>query len=143
MKIKTADLQGKQLRWAVAKSLGLNLDLGGWPARYQDGETYLKYVDKYLQPTHIPHYEEWWEAGGPILEREGILLRPIRSPGHSLDGQCLAKYGGTNTGTIVQWVKREGLPRGYQAGPTMLIAGMRCFVASKMGDEVEIPEELL
>lgn len=28
-------------------------------------------------------------------------------------------------------------------GPTMLIAGLRCFVASKLGDEVEIPEELL
>lgn len=28
-------------------------------------------------------------------------------------------------------------------GPTPLIAAMRCYVASKLGDEVEIPEELL
>lgn len=27
-------------------------------------------------------------------------------------------------------------------GPTPLIAAMRCYVASKLGDEVEIPEEL-
>ncbi len=28
-------------------------------------------------------------------------------------------------------------------GPTPLIAAMRCYVASKLGDEVDIPEELL
>jgi hypothetical protein len=28
-------------------------------------------------------------------------------------------------------------------GPTPLIAAMRCYVASKLGDEVEIPAELL
>jgi hypothetical protein len=27
-------------------------------------------------------------------------------------------------------------------GPTPLIAAMRCYVASKLGDEVELPEEL-
>lgn len=27
-------------------------------------------------------------------------------------------------------------------GPTPLIAAMRCYVASKLGDEVEVPEEL-
>jgi hypothetical protein len=27
-------------------------------------------------------------------------------------------------------------------GPTPLIAAMRCYVASKLGDEVEIPSEL-
>ena len=29
-----------------------------------------------------------------------------------------------------------------QFGPTPLIAAMRCYVASKLGDEVEVPEEL-
>ena len=28
-------------------------------------------------------------------------------------------------------------------GPTPLIAAMRCYVASKLGDDVDIPEELL
>jgi hypothetical protein len=27
-------------------------------------------------------------------------------------------------------------------GPTPLIAAMRCFVSSRLGDEVEIPKEL-
>ena len=29
-----------------------------------------------------------------------------------------------------------------QNGPTPLIAAMRCYVASKLGDEVEVPVEL-
>jgi hypothetical protein len=28
-------------------------------------------------------------------------------------------------------------------GPTPLVAAMRCYVASKMGDEVDVPEDLL
>lgn len=28
-------------------------------------------------------------------------------------------------------------------GPNPLVAGMRCYVASELGDEVEVPEELL
>ena len=30
-----------------------------------------------------------------------------------------------------------------QHGPTPLIAAMRCYVTSKLGDEVEIPKDLL
>ena len=30
-----------------------------------------------------------------------------------------------------------------ERGPTKLIAAMRCYVASKLGDEVDVPEELL
>jgi hypothetical protein len=34
----------------------------------------------------------------------------------------------------MQWICR---------GPTPLIAAMRCYVASKMGDEVDVPDELV
>jgi hypothetical protein len=30
----------------------------------------------------------------------------------------------------------------YGYGPTPLIAAMRCYVASKLGDDIEIPEGL-
>jgi len=32
---------------------------------------------------------------------------------------------------------------GYFDGPTSLIAAMRCHCSAKLGDEVDIPEELL
>jgi len=31
----------------------------------------------------------------------------------------------------------------YYYGSTPLIAAMRCYVASKLGDEVELPEETI
>ena len=35
------------------------------------------------------------------------------------------------------------LPKSESYGPTPLIAAMRCLVASKFGDVIDIPEELL
>jgi hypothetical protein len=65
-----------------------------------------------------------WTHGGPIIEREAIQLTPD-------------EY----TGTWSAYMTNEGEP--YEGtGPTPLIASMRCYVAAKMGDEVEIPEGL-
>jgi len=61
-----------------------------------------------------------WSQGGPIIERERININD--------DGGD--EWKGDDS--IGHW--------GY--GPTPLIAAMRCYVASKLGDEVEIPEEL-
>lgn len=61
-----------------------------------------------------------WEQGGPIIEREGIAM------GKSWD----------------HWKAFSGETH-LEEGPTPLIAAMRCYVASKLGDTVEVPEELL
>lgn len=37
----------------------------------------------------------------------------------------------------------DGIAVDDAEGPTPLIAAMRCYVASKLGDEVDIPEELI
>lgn len=61
-----------------------------------------------------------WAQGGPIIEREKIELR------YSNTGVYASYYvGGT-------WF-----------GSTPLIAAMRCYVASKLGDTIDIPKELL
>jgi hypothetical protein len=68
-----------------------------------------------------------WAQGGPIIEREGINL-----DNYAKNPQWSA------------WIptpERE-LGEAQAFGPTPLIAAMRCYVASKLGDEVEIPEEL-
>lgn len=59
-----------------------------------------------------------------------------------MDGNWLAMYDGSNTGSMVQWVKREDWHRCYRAGPTALVAAMRCYVENKLGKEVEVPDEL-
>ena len=63
-----------------------------------------------------------WLHGGPIIEREGIRLH------RSVTGRW--------------WAGPEFDPHRPVAGPTPLIAAMRCFVASRLGDTIDIPEEL-
>ena len=69
----------------------------------------------------VKPYSTDWAQGGPIIEREMIELVP-QSP--------------------ALW---DALYRGQHIpndGPTPLIAAMRCYVASKLGDDVDVPEEL-
>ena len=67
-------------------------------------------------------YSTNWSEGGPIIEREGMQLWK----------------GGTWCASLDQSFN----PPEFETGETPLIAAMRCYVASKLGDEVEIPEEL-
>jgi hypothetical protein len=60
-----------------------------------------------------------WEHGGPIIERERINLEPFSN----INGEQWSADG--------EW-----------DSPTPLIAAMRCYVASKLGEDVSIPEEL-
>lgn len=63
-----------------------------------------------------------WAQGGPIIEREKHIA-PLWEP------------------SIQSWYACNS--KGTGAHPTSpLIAAMRCYVASKLGDEVEIPDEL-
>jgi len=70
-----------------------------------------------------------WQDGGPIIEREWLDVTPW--PNESDEGlrwQC--KQHDTTNGCT-------------QYGSTPLVAAMRCYVASQLGDEVEVPDELL
>lgn len=85
------------------------------------------YSDKHLVETvmlHGFHPSTDGEQGGAIIERERYALSWSRL-----------------------WQQWE-VPHPRNAalgiiGPTPLIAAMRCYVASKLGDEVDVPEELL
>lgn len=71
-----------------------------------------------------------WAQGGPIIERRRISV-------------LLNSDGNWEAGTAWEFFQSESFAYHRQGGPTPLIAAMRCYVASKWGDEVEIPEELL
>ena len=74
-----------------------------------------------------------WSHGGPIIEREGIELLC----NHPVIGGKDPAWGVWD-GFACSWKTRSL----HYHGPTPLIAAMRCYVASKLGDEVEVPEEL-
>lgn len=115
MKIKTSNLEGASLDWAVAKCE----ELSG-----------LDNAERFLRDHHIgftTRYCANWSQGGPIIEREGIGTR--------VDCKRV-------TGEFVGWWFAE-LGEYHADGETALIAAMRCYVDSKLGDEVDVPEELV
>ena len=65
-----------------------------------------------------------WSQGGPIIEREKIGIECDDQ------GVWFASY---DLSPEQAW---------GATGPTPLIAAMRCYVASKLGDEIDIPKEL-
>jgi hypothetical protein len=108
--MKTSELTGAALDWAVAKCEG--------KAFAEEGEKFkLAY-----SPSTV------WAQGGPIIERRGITV--------------IGEANGLWVGAIGGCTDLE-MPLYQEQGPTPLIAATRCYVASEMGDEVEVPVELL
>jgi hypothetical protein len=69
-----------------------------------------------------------WAQGGPLIEREGM-------------GMWMYQWNEEGE-PEVGWYAEDKDGNHVRTGPTPLIAAMRCLVASQLGDEVEIPEEL-
>lgn len=115
-KLKTAELIGAALDWAVAKCKGItSIDKRG---------------GVWVPVPKEPHFNEEyspstnWSQGGPIIEREKI-------------GSLHEARGVWSAST--KWED----PAKVFYGKTKLIAAMRCYVASKLGDEVEMPDQLM
>lgn len=120
---KTSELSGAALDWAVAKCEG-----------------YLDFIKKdeivYVHPDGTWFRNcNWqpstnWSQGGPIIERERLYV---------------TRFGD-------DWQARSYWHNGYKSfvhvfmceatDSSLLVAAMRCYVASKLGDVVEIPESL-
>ena len=133
MKIKTSELTGAALDWAVAKCenrlnhIRLN--------------QFKQWEDLLLTQVHDDDYTYWnpsedWAQGGPIIERECITV-------------AIGDWDVDQTPIVQTWSARSlvceihaATNDGWLCGSTPLIAAMRCFVASKLGNEVEVPDEL-
>lgn len=156
--MKTSELIGPALDWALAKALGkvdlkplkdaeingrlpydfdLCFDIHNWedvldimhcrPTRCDCSPfeliDFAKELGFYIfhKAKEAP-YSITWALAGPIIERESI---------------CISPFGPSREG----WDSYQD--NHHAEGPTPLIAAMRCYVASKLGNEVEIPKELM
>jgi hypothetical protein len=134
--MKTSELTGAALDGAVAKCVGYRLDL-------------------VPEGSYTPSTD--WSQGGPIIEREGISVIQLESESIPdargfWQGKYQAQWGAVigdrhsleeNHGSQGDyWGRSYHVDREAAIGPTPLIAAMRCYVASKLGDEIEIPKEL-
>ncbi len=120
--MKTSELEGAALDYAV-RILAQKVDIGapdGTPV-WREFLAMQEAGDPFLFPSTL------WEQGGPIIEREGITTGPWdTSPARAIKGH-----------------NHDYKPTFTMVGPTMLIAAMRCYVASRLGEHVDIPKELM
>ena len=126
--MKTAELIGLPLNWAVVEcECAIPAAFKSIPALlYGTIRVFRADTNAYSEPVS-PSTN--WAQGGPIIEREEI----------SISREFAASK--------VEWAAWTPAPirddaEAFGYGPTPLIAAMRCYVASKLGDEVEIPKGL-
>lgn len=132
-KIKTADASGAVLDWLVAKCEGADVGIisPGWVVKASCSVfgtrrllCPLEEGGEFYSPSTI------WEQGGPIIESEEIGIRVNRPCSAGREWEASPSI--TAKGAGGRW--------GYGSSP--LIAAMRCFCCSKLGDVIDIPEEL-
>jgi hypothetical protein len=100
--MKTSELSGMQLDWAVAKAEG-----------YPDEDILVDYLN----------YSTDWRLGGSLIEREAINTEWTGIPN-------------------AQWFASMESENLEAHGSTPLVAAMRCYVASRLGDEIDLPVEM-
>lgn len=115
--VKVSEVSGPALDWLVATCEGhlASITESDEVVILREGVT--DYFD--------PHRN--WGWAGPIIEREKI-------------GHCWCSDGYSQAHQFD--AEDEFNSAFYQTGPTPLIAAMRCYVASKLGETVEVPDEL-
>ncbi len=124
MKIKTSELTEAALDWAVGMAEGMELTLYG-----VDPSIRARVPGLGLHAPWSPR--RYWNQGGPIIWHNRLEL-----------------FDCAFLGLHEQW-KSVHTPNGLEPhfyfqvyGPTPLVAAMRCYVLSKLGEEVDVPEEL-
>ena len=114
MKVKTSKAKDQVLNYLVAKCEGLVNEDGLGVGFIRDG-VFTPSID--------------WAQGGPIIEREWLDVTPW--PNESREDMRWHCQQHDTANDFAQY------------GPTLLIAAMRCYVACILGDEVEVPNELV
>jgi len=121
--MKTIELKGAALDWAVMKAEGPDSFAA---TVYYDGDTPLC-IDDQCDVPEIWSPSTNWSQGGPIIEREWLDVTPW--PNASCEDMRWHCQQHDSGGDCAQY------------GPTPLIAAMRCYVASKLGDEINFLSE--
>ena len=156
MKIKVSEATGVKLDWMVAKCEGgydlqLRSTYGAktaWQYTMMDEEEPERMDKFYLSDTS---YSTDWQLGGPIIERERIELcsysndgvdTAFRSKGDEQGNYSHEEEYVISVPEVITWTAWVKYGSHKQDGPTPLIAAMRCFVCSRLGEIVEVPDEL-
>ena len=140
MLIKTSKLTGAALNWAVQE------------AEFKDEPSSKDWVMRDHatgQRTNPYSTDCCW--GFPIIERNDISIVRCDTDYQNFPDKWLAERGKSNYCESTEHQQHDAMIQffiepdgrwGPHYGHTPLIAAMRCYCASVLGDEVEVPDEL-
>lgn len=154
-KISTNDLIGPALDWAVIvageewktahqhfPTLTMDPTFKGVSFEAYGGFVYLLPSNPIRQDLQPFSPSTVWNYGGPIIQRENIMVDPPTSRVHRHGGPN-AGWGQSGVWGATMWQNGVSGSRPVSWHETSaLIAAMRCFVEFKLGEEVEIPDVL-
>ena len=141
VEVKTAELAGPALDWAVAKAcryecgrlprigntLGCNLPDG---LQYVIGRLCCASIAEELNARFFRPSTDWAQ-GGPLIDKHSI---DFNTQGVDVDGSQLIEATAQDFECMECWSAE---------GETRLIAACRAIVSAKFGDAVKVPVELV
>lgn len=133
IEVKSSDLVGLALDWAVGIADGRELEL---PSEFRS-RTCVVWCDRFVikREGYPDFYDKtrrhWkpsikWENGGPLIEKHMVSLHCPQSTDDVWAGWVITEKG-----------------EFCQAGDHALIAACRAIVSAKLGDTVQVPKELM
>lgn len=139
IEVKTAELEGAALDWAVAIIEGYDVvvhDVGTYRYDKRGGIHCCEYGCTFgtRSITHdVTAYSPSgeWSQGGPLIEKYGIGVAKFFEP---IDGPVMV---GMEWAAI--WIDDSVRMDGHAA----LVAACRAIVAAKLGDTVQVPADLI
>jgi hypothetical protein len=136
MKVRVSEATGPVLDWMVAKAMWGEVAIGTFGPLFRPSAQF-KAPCRYGRSIRFKPSTDW-SQGGPIIEREGIAIDCVRCEGEVASWVAALPYVNEDDDDDDDEVRYS-----EETGPTPLVAAMRCFVVSRLGEEVEVPEELL
>lgn len=119
MKMKASELNGAALDWAAGFAIGHKVQHSNNLGGLSISEPYSK------DDRHVWSPSTDWSQGGPLIEQLQVAVdSPRQTNLDSWQAQCWDKHS-------------------FERGPTPLIAACRAIVAAKLGNEVDVPDELM
>lgn len=124
IEVKTADLTGEALGWAVGIAEGLELHLE--PPHHGNGWLVFS-IYRGEVTERLKRWNPWedWALGGPLVDKHR--------------GGCQWNRQGASDAC---YYAGPGNSMYWHYGPTALVAFCRGLVHSKLGDSVQVPKEI-
>lgn len=131
IEVKSTNLEGEALSWAVGKAEGLDVKLAP-PIYGNPWRVFARYTGEVTvhDARYNPH--EDWALGGPLIDK------------HRGSVTCSAYLAGSEFGyNAGPGGETPAVSYVWCTGPTALVAFCRSLVNAKLGDIVQVPKELM